>query len=167
MSPRPILALVGFLFAACSPNPISPAPQFDAAALAELDISLTVEPGEVAQHAPFEARLTVTNPTADTIRVVTGHGCLAVPSVVRDGVRIPFQGSWWGCTAAITTHTFAPGETRTRTWNMAAELYAQEQGETEGAPAPKGTYTVEARFDTSSESTPGQGPTVATTLVVR
>jgi hypothetical protein len=61
--------------------------------------------------------------------VVTAHGCLAIPHVLRNGVRVPFKGSWWGCTAAITTHIFAPGETKTRTWDMLAELYAEHPGD--------------------------------------
>lgn len=124
-------------------------PQTDLTGLpAGLDVQLTVQPGEVGQHAPFTARLAVTNTTSGTLRVTTAHGCLATPHVLRDGRRVPFRGSWWGCTAAITTHTFAPGQTWTQIWEMRAELYAEHPGDVDGAPAPKGSYVVRAEFDT-------------------
>jgi hypothetical protein len=132
-----------------------------------LDVEFTVEPSEVSQHEPFTTQLRVTNTTSDTIRVVTAHGCLATPHVLRDGRRIPFHGSNWGCTAAITTHTFAPGASRVMTWNMRAELYAEHPGDTGGVPAPRGTYLVRAEFDTFSEDGPSRKPFVERTLRVR
>lgn len=122
-----------------------------------LAVDFAVEPGEVGQHAPFTARLSVTNTTSDTVRVVTGHGCLAIAHLLRNGKRIPFQGSNWACTAAITTHTFAPGEAREVSWPMRAELYAEYEGDVDGAPAPKGSYIVQASF--------GTGPSVQKPVV--
>lgn len=132
-----------------------------------LAVEFTVEPAEVAQHAPFSVQLSVTNTTADPIHVVTAHGCLAIPHVLRNGVRAPFKGSWWACTAAITTHTFAPGETRTRTWDMRAELYAEHPGDVDGVPAPKATYRVQAEFDTYVPGESGRKPFIERTLRVR
>lgn len=133
---------------------------------AGLEVTLTVAPDQVAQHAPFSAELRVTNTTADTLRVVTAHGCLAIPNVLRDGERVPFEGSWWGCTAAITTHVFPPGETRSHTWQMRAELYAEHAGDVERAPAPRGTYWVQAEFDVYFPGMTAK-PAVAAMLRVR
>jgi hypothetical protein len=161
----PLLAAV-LTLAACPLDVVGP--RSDLAGLPPgLDVAFTVEPSEVRQREPFTARLTVTNTTSEAIRVVTSHGCLAIPHVMRDGRRIPFRGSWWGCTAAITTHTFAPGDTRTLTWEMRAELYAEHPGDVEGAPAPRGTYLVQAEFDTFSEHGPHRKPVVERTLRVR
>lgn len=132
-----------------------------------LDVQFTVAPGEVRPHEAFSAELTVTNTTAEVIKVVTANGCLAVPHVIRDGQRVPFRGSNVGCYAAVKTHTFAPGETRTHVWDMRAELYAEQPGEVEDAPAPAGTYVVQAEFDTYSEHAPNRKPVVERALQVR
>jgi hypothetical protein len=146
--PMRLLAALPFLaLAACGADPTGPDPLLNRLPNG-LDVRLTVAPPEVSPHAPFTVTLEVTNPTSDTLRVVTAHGCLAVTEVLRGSERVPLQGSGWACYAAITTHTFAPGETRTRTWPMRAELYARDAGDPDGAPAPRGTYTVQARFDT-------------------
>lgn len=115
-----------------------------------LQASISVAPGEVQAHDAFTARLTLTNVTSSEVSVVTNGGCLALPVVTRDGERVPFQGSSQGCTGAITTHTFAPGETRVITWNLRAELYGQQSGDLELAPAPRGTYRVRAEIQTEA-----------------
>jgi hypothetical protein len=161
-----VLLLTGVALTACVLDIAGPQPVTDG--LPEgLRVELTVEPGEVAQHEAFSVHLSVTNTTSHIIEVVTAHGCLAIPHVRRNGERIPFQGSWWGCTAAITTHTFAPGETWSRTWEMRAELYAEHPGEVDGVPAPKGTYHVQAEFDTLPVSESSRKPVVERTLRVR
>jgi hypothetical protein len=160
------LLIASVAFAACALDIIAPRSDLDSLPPG-LDVQFTVEPVEVRQHERFTAQLSVTNTTADTIRVVTSHGCLVIPNVIRNGQRIPFKGSWWGCTAAITTHSFAPGETRMNTWEMAAELYAEHPGDIEGAPAPKGNYLVQAEFDTYSENGPSRKPSVERPLRVK
>lgn len=112
-----------------------------------LDVQLAVSPGEVGQLGEFTAALTVTNPTADSLRVTTTSGCLVAPYVFRDGARIPFWGSGSPpCLAAITTHVFAPGETVTKTWTLRAELSPLNPGGAHGDPAPAGAYQVRAEF---------------------
>jgi hypothetical protein len=102
----PLLLFAGAALAGCTLE--FAGPRFDLEGLPDgLVVQFTVEPAEVRQHEPFSAQLTVTNSTAQTIQVVTAHGCLAVPHVILNGQRIPFKGSWRGCTAAITGHTFA------------------------------------------------------------
>ena len=163
---RHALLLAVALIASACPYELT-GPQSSLEGLPEgLEVALTVEPGEVGQHAPFTVQLTVANTTAEPLEVTTANGCLAIPNVLRDGRRLPFEGSWWGCSAAITTHVFAPGETRTQTWAMRAELYAEHPGDVGGAPAPKGMYWVQAEFDTY---VPGlsRKPSVAAVLRVR
>lgn len=132
-----------------------------------LEVSLVLDDAEVMQHAPFTARFTATNTTTSTMEIVTPHGCLVLPGVYRNGVRVPFKGSAYGCTAAITTHVFAPGETKTYEWSMRAELYAQEAGDTEGAPAPRGSYVVRVEFELQPPPGSQQRPRAETTLVVQ
>jgi hypothetical protein len=131
-----------------------------------LTASLTVEPNEVAQHERFDVTFTVTNTSSQTVQVVTSGGCLVIPGVYRNGERIPFVGSWWGCRAVITTHTFEPGETRTHTWEMQAERYAEHPGDVDGDPVAKGTYRVTAEFDVIPDGS-GQRPGVKATLRVQ
>jgi hypothetical protein len=74
---------VRHLLAACALDITGP--QTDLTGLpAGLDVQFTVEPGEVRQHAPFTARLTVTNTTSDTLRVTT--------RLVRGPGRVPHPG---------------------------------------------------------------------------
>jgi hypothetical protein len=115
----------------------------------------------------FTGRFTATNTTADTIRLVTAHGCLVTPGAFRNGVRVPIQGSAWGCTAAVTVHVFTPGETKSIEWQMRAALYAEHEGDTEGAPAPRASYQVRATFDTTPVDESGRRPGVEATLRVR
>ena len=132
----------------------------------ELQVELTIEPAVVATRGAFTAQLTVTNTSTHEVEVVTAHGCLAIPHVMRGDTRVPFEGSWWGCTAAITTHVFAPGETRTQVWEMHAELYAEHPGDRDGVPAPPGMYRVRAEFDTYPPRNTGK-PAIERALVVR
>ena len=111
-----------------------------------LRVAFTVAPAAVRQHDAFTARLTLSNTSHDTIRVVTPDSCLAIPSVLRDGKRVPFKGSSWGCYQAITFHKFPPGKMRSLRWDMRAELYSGQPSDVDGAPAPKGTYAVQARL---------------------
>jgi hypothetical protein len=164
MTRLPVLLLAAAL-ASCSTDISGPTPLLNEVP-AGLTADLSLSPNEVAQHARLTARLDVRNDTPDTIRVVTAHGCLTTLSVVRDGRRIPFAGSALGCTAAITTHTFAPGQTRSRTWELRAELYSEFPGDVEGTPAPRGTYRVRAEFDLLGAGD-GERPGVETILRVR
>ena len=132
-----------------------------------IEMSLVLDDDDVMPHAPFTARFTATNTTNSAIQITTAHGCLVLPVVYRNGVRVPFMGTAWGCTAAITTHVFAPGETVTREWPMRAELYAEHTGDTEGAPAPRGTYVVRAEFDVQPPDGSQRKPGVETTLLVQ
>jgi hypothetical protein len=161
-----LIPIAGFALAACALDITDPESRL--AGLPDgLDVQLTVEPGEVRQHEHFSAQLTVTNTTTQSIQVVTTHSCLAIPRVIRNGQRTPFWGSWWGCYAAITTHTFAPGETRSHTWDMRAELYSQHPGDVDGAPAPTGTYHIQAEFDTYSDGAQLPKPSLTRTLRVK
>lgn len=165
---RKLLPLVaGLTLSACPMDLASPLSSSESGIPDGLEASITVEPGEVRQHQPFVATLRVANTTDRTIRVVTAHGCLVIPNVVLDGRRVPFEGSAWGCFAAVTTHTFAPGETRVQTWDMRAELYPEHPGDVGGAPAPKGLYHVQAEFDVATEAGSGSKPAVETRLRVR
>lgn len=164
MNRRSLLIFFVAALAGCNLELAGPGPSLDG--LPEgLDVVFTVDPSAVVQHAPFSVRLDVTNTTTATIEVVTAHGCLAIPHVVRNGQRVPFRGSWWGCAAAITMHSFAPGETRSITWDMRAELYAEHTGDVEGAPAPKGNYLVKAEFDIYPVNS-GRKPAVTRSLRV-
>jgi hypothetical protein len=140
----PILAAAAL--AACDSSAVQPEPHLTFIREG-LDASLSVAPNAVGQHEGFAVRLDIRNTTGDTIRVETLGGCLAILDVIRDGHPIPFKGSAWGCTAAITTHTFAPGATRALTWELRAELYAENSGDVDGAPAPSGSYIVQAAHD--------------------
>lgn len=171
-----LLLVVGVALTGCALELTTPQPQLlegppdgsEVEGLPQgLGVELRVEPGEVAQHGTFTVTLTVTNTTPAPIHLDTAHGCLAIPHVLRDGHRVPFQGSAWGCVAAITTHAFRPGEPRVITWTMQAELYAEHPGDEEGLPAPKGTYLVQAEFETFSPEGPTPNPVVERLLVVR
>lgn len=154
------------LATSCGPDIVGPRTTLDGLPPG-LQVQLTVEPSVVAPDAPFAATLSVTNTTSQELRVTTAHGCLATPHVMRGDRRFPFEGSWWGCTAAITTHVFPAGETRSHSWNMRAQLYAEYPGDTDGAPAARATYRVRAEFDTYPPTAPGGKPAIERSLIVR
>lgn len=159
------LLLAGLLLTGCSLELLTPGPNTDGLPDG-LEISLIVTPDDVGQHAPFTVRFSATNTTDEAMQIVTSHGCLVTPGVYRNGVRVPFKGTAWGCTAAITTHTFLAGETKTFEWDMRAELYAEHAGDVENAPAPTGTYAVRIEFDIPAEGS-NRKPGAEATLRVR
>lgn len=166
MARTTFLLLTGLLLTGCSLELMDPGPNNDG--LPEgLELSLVVTPDDVRQHAPFTVRFGATNTTAEPMQIVTNHGCLVIPGVYRNGERLPFAGSWWGCTAAITTHTILPGETRSFEWNMRAELYAEHEGDVEGAPPPAGIYAVRAEFDMTPVAGSSRKPGAEETLRIR
>jgi hypothetical protein len=149
---------------ACSTVTEIPGPTADLSAheVEGLTVGLEVEPAVVGPHEDFTVTFTVANTTGDTIRLGTPHSCLALPSVVRDGHRVPFAGSSWGCLTVIRTHTFAPGDERTMTYQMRSELYSEHPGDgLQGVAAPKGHYRVQMVFESAGN------PVVERTLVVR
>lgn len=141
------IILASAAVASCGFDLTTPNPDLDGLP-AGLEVSLELEPGEVAPADSFTARLTLTNTTSDTIKIITSSGCLAGLNVLRDGKRMPFRGSMLVCTAVIGTHAFAPGETKTRTWELSAALYAEHPEDVDGKPAPVGSYVVQAEFGT-------------------
>jgi hypothetical protein len=143
---RLALLVAGLALAACTLDGVFPQPSLDGLPQG-LDVRLTVAPEAVGALGEFSAVLTLTNTTADSLRFTTTDGCLATPNVYREGVRYLFWGSGSPpCLTALTTHSFAPGETLTKTWNMRAELSPVNPGGAHGDPAPAGTYQVQAEF---------------------
>jgi hypothetical protein len=131
----------------------------------EIAVGMTLVPDEVDPHGSFTAVFQLRNRSHRTVRITTPHSCLVVPGVYRGSERVPFQGSWYACLTVLTTHTFEPGESRTISWDMKAELYAQHQGDPDGAPAPPGPYVVRAEFEMYNED--GTRPGVGALLRVR
>lgn len=162
----PLILLTGAALAGCDYHVAGPRTDLEGLPHG-LDVSLAVEPSTVSPHESFAIRLVVTNTTDHPVTVGTSHTCLALPEVVRNGERMPFEGTALGCGAALTTHRFAPGERRVHVWEARASLYAEQQGDIDGAPAPKGTYLVRAVFDIHDPDEPGRYPVIGTTLHVR
>jgi hypothetical protein len=131
-----------------------------------LKVELSVEPNEVAPGDPFTAHVHLTNTTSDTIKLVTSESCLANLEILQGDERMPFRGEWLGCLTVITTHTFAPGETKTRSWELRAELHAKSTEEP--TPAPKGSYVVRAKIGMDPDDmSSGRRPVVEAELRVK
>lgn len=130
------------------------------------DIVLSVRPHEVRPQEGFTVDLRVTNRRPREVTITTSHGCLALPSIHRGGDRIPFEGTALGCTAAVTDHTFGPGETAILSWEVEATLYAERAGDPDGVPAPAGDYVVRAEFDPGASDDRSPLPTVEAGLRV-
>lgn len=166
MSPKRLLLIPAVLLIACTFEMTAPFRSVDGLPPG-LEVEFVVDPGEVSAHDPFTATLTLTNTRSDTLEVVTGNGCLVNLSISRDGEWVPFQGGGpWGCLTVVTTHTFPPGETRTMTWDIRAEI-SEFMGEEAGAPVEPGTYLVQVEFDTVTRDRSGRKPTLEAELVVR
>jgi predicted transcriptional regulator len=159
------LLLAAMVLAGCDELPTEPGFARVDGLPEELVFSLELLPDEVEPHGDFVVIFEVKNRSWRSVKVGTPHSCLVLPSVYRNGERVPFRGTAHVCLAVVTTHTFPPGETKTLTWNLQAELHAQHPGDPEGTPAPPGTYRVRAEFEFSPRN--GQRPGVGAPLRVR
>lgn len=115
------------------------------ASINELDVYLAA-PDTVSVGEEFEIRVLVQNQTRRDVVVQTSNGCLAVPSIFEiGGERVPFKGSWIGCTTAITYHDIPRGETIESTFDVQATLRTEE----ENVPPSPGSYEVHADLNWS------------------
>jgi hypothetical protein len=161
----PLLLIATALVATACPFEVT-GPETDLEGLPDgLEVTLDVEPEGVTQHALFSATLRVRNTTLEPISITTASTCLALPHVLRNGRRMPFEGTTVGCGDAISNFVVPAGEALTVTWPLRAELYAEAPGDVDGAPAPRGTYWVQARFEVYSPGGTHQ-PSVAAMLRV-
>jgi hypothetical protein len=108
--------------------------------------ALEVAPSEVERTFPFRAQLTLTNTTATPSTWTSGSSCLAFLNVYRGDARIPLRGTDYGCLAVITTHTLAPGQSKTANWDLVAQT-------TDGSALTPGEYVLEADPVISSRQT--------------
>jgi hypothetical protein len=133
----------------------------ESAEIGGLKVGLAVDPVAVRPGEEFAVRFTVANTTGDTIRLHTPHSCLALPHVLRDGKRVPFEGTALGCLAVVRTHVFAPGYEWATVFRLRAALYSENPGDVHGADAPEGEYLVQMVFETAGN------PAIRKELVVR
>jgi hypothetical protein len=108
--------------------------------------TLALAPNDVERTYPFRAQLTLTNTTATTSTWTSGSSCLAILNLYRGAARIPLRGTDYGCLAVITTHTLAPGESKTASWDLVAQT-------TDGSALIPGEYVLEADPLISSRQT--------------
>jgi hypothetical protein len=165
-----VLAWSGLmLLAGCTSDATGPMAGLESEAFAHgLAVALTVDPAAVGENEGFDVELSVTNTRSEPVALTTLSSCLAIPGVYRNGKRMPFDGSWWGCWAAISTHVLAPGETVTRTWGMRARLYAERPGDPDGVGAPPGPYEVRVEFEVFQiDGQPAVLPDLTEALLVR
>jgi hypothetical protein len=108
----------------------------------------------------------VINVSADTIQINTSDSCLFDPVIYEIHRRFAMTGIVWGCAQIGTTHTFPPGETRSFTWPMKAEVYARTTDGAVGiAAAPKGVYLMTAKLH--GLSVEGNSPEIKAFIRVR
>ena len=70
----------------------------------------------------FVATLTLENPTNREVTLTSPEGCLALPSVYREGQRLEWDGTSLGCLTAVTHHTVPAHGTLVRAFELRAAL---------------------------------------------
>jgi hypothetical protein len=121
---------------------------------------VAISASAIRPHQEFTLIYTLANTTDAAVSLDTPSGCLALPHVTRNGSRIPFEGTAWGCAAALTTHVFPPGYEQTTVYQLRAALYAEHPGDVDGAAPPVGSYVVQMVFETAGR------PAIGRALVV-
>ena len=108
-----------------------------------LHLSLTIQPETVASGEEFEARITVTNPTADTVHM-RGGGCLAFLAVyVGDHRQDDFDGTIDACIEILLAYPVPPFDSIVTQHDLRA-------GNRDGLARP-GTYKLRADFNVTPE----------------
>jgi hypothetical protein len=103
-----------------------------------------VQPDTVASGDTFHVTVTITNPTADTVTLVSGNSCVVLPIIEREGEVQHFDGTGLFCLDVISRFPIAPGDSLLRDFEVVALLMeGQAPFEYVIAP-PTGEYTVRA-----------------------
>lgn len=98
----------------------------------------TVLPGDTV-----EVVFTLRNRTISSLTIRSSAGCLYFLEVRMSGESVPWKGSDYLCTAAITRFTIAPGDSL----RYVHQLVAVEAGTTAETPVAPGSYVIRARMN--------------------
>lgn len=107
-------------------------------------VTLTVTPEVLVPPGTVLAKLTYENLGSETVVLTSSFGCLSFASVYRDGERIPFPSTQYGCTTVVTHRELEPGAPLTAQWPLVV-------GGEDGLDVPAGTYRFVARLNTNAE----------------
>ncbi len=128
--------LLIILTACLAGNPVGPS-EADARGL---HLSLTIQPDAVRPGDSFSARVSIENPTSDSVTLTSSYGCIAFVGVYAGNDRHEeFEGTNFACTTAFMDFVVPPQDSIIRVWSVRA-------GNTDG-PAESGTYKFRVGFN--------------------
>lgn len=110
----------------------------------DLRVAFRVQPTVVQNGDSMVARLAIVNPTADTITLSSGSGCVITLDVLKDGQRVDMEGSTWACTTAVTYFRIAPRDSLVSAHDLVALLREDQSPWRYVKPPASGVYQVRA-----------------------
>jgi len=84
--------------------------------------SLGLSTDEVMPGDPFVVTYRIENPTDREVTLSSPDGCVALPSVYRDGARQGWEGTALGCLAAVSRHVVPAGGVLVRSFELRAAI---------------------------------------------
>lgn len=113
----------------------------------DIHASLDLSRDEVVAGESFVATLLLTNPTDDAITLGSPMGCLALPSIHRDGERLNWAGTEIYCLAIEGHHRIPARATRTIDFNLKAALRQPSAPFDYVVPAAPGVYELRMEME--------------------
>ncbi len=142
--------LLVFLTACLAGNSVGPSE----ANTRGLHLSLTIQPDSVRPGDSFSARLSIENPTSNSVTLTSSYGCIAFVGVYSGNNRHrEFEGTNYACTTAFVDFVVLPQDSIITVWPVRA-------GDADG-PAQSGTYRFRVGFNV------GELPLLERRFVVR
>lgn len=105
-----------------------------------LHLRLTIQPDSIRAGDSFSPRISIENPTSDSVTLTSSAGCIAFVGVYAGNDRHgEFEGTNFACTAAITNFVVPPHDSIITVWPLRA-------GDADG-PAQSGRYKFRVGFN--------------------
>jgi hypothetical protein len=110
----------------------------------DLRIGFSVQASVVRAGEPLIAKLVITNPTRDTIKVSSGSSCVATLDAVRNNERVDLQGTAFACLTVVTTFAIPPRDSLVRNFALVAMLREGQSPWRYVVPPEPGIYQLRA-----------------------
>ena len=112
--------------------------------ISDLRVDFRVQPSAVASGDSLIARLTIINPTDDSIKLFSGSSCVTTLDAFRDNTRVDLRGTAFGCRTVVSTFVIPPRDSLVMTFDLVAMLREQQPPWQYVTPPPPGIYQLRA-----------------------
>jgi len=115
--------------------------------VSDLRTGFRIEPSVVRAGDSMVAKLVITNPTDDSIRISSGSSCVTTLDALRDDRRLDLQGTAFGCLTVVTTFVIPPRDSLVRVFDLVAMLREDQSPWRYVNPPPVGAYQLRAAME--------------------